>query len=79
MPTLLAFPMAKVKPTDHFDLRVPRADDDSNVSIDYYRPDEACMAHAQADQTILFAPDGSAFVFRVTPLSASSSSATFGA
>lgn len=78
-PATIAFPTQDAKPTDHFDLRVPRSNEDANVGIDYYGPGAAHLARAQADQTILFAPDGSAFVFRISPRHASSSSATFGA
>jgi hypothetical protein len=75
----IPFPTQNAKPTDHFDLKVPKSAEDANVGIDYYQPAMAHLAQAQADQTILFAPDGSAFVFRISPRTASSASATFGA
>jgi hypothetical protein len=66
----MPFPGAKPRPTDEIDVAVPRSSTDMNVNIAYYNPDDAATACAQSDQTLIYGPDGSAFVIRVSPRSA---------
>lgn len=67
---IVPFPVKAAAPTEHFEVHVPRSHEDQVVDIDFFSAAEAKTVQPRPDQTLLFAPDGSAFLFRIGPRSA---------
>lgn len=77
-PVTLPFPsLADLKPTEFFNLNIPPSSDDTLIRIEYFRSKDACQAATLHGQQLYVAPDGSAFVFKVSTRPASAST-TFG-
>ncbi len=72
----MPFPVRAACPTEHFEVQVPRSDEDQVVDIHYFSAAEALVVQPQPDQTLLYAPDGSAFLLRIGPRSARSTSSS---
>lgn len=67
---VVPFPRRRAAPTERFEVQVPRSDEDLVVDVEFFAAAEAKVVEPRPDQTLLFAPDGSAFLFRIGPRSA---------